>query len=120
MVDALRALHTARAAAGAPLREVADTRAEGDLARHLGTAGQPDPDLVIRTSGEQRLSDFLLWQTANSELYFCDVYWPGFRHVDFLRALRAYAARSAAAGGRRAAAGELTEPQLPPGDPRGL
>ena len=59
----------------------------------LYTAGQPDPDLVIRTSGEQRLSGFLLWQSAHSEFYFCEAYWPDFRRVDFLRALRAYADR---------------------------
>ena len=63
------------------------------IAEHLYTAGQPDPDLVIRTSGEQRLSDFLLWQSAHSEFYFCDVNWPGFRKVDFLRALRSYSDR---------------------------
>ena len=55
--------------------------------------GQPDPDLVIRTSGEQRLGGFLLWQSAHSEFYFCDAYWPDFRRVDFLRALRSYSAR---------------------------
>ncbi|HVQ95940.1 MAG TPA: polyprenyl diphosphate synthase [Mycobacteriales bacterium] len=96
VVDALRSLLTDRAAAGDTLAGVAGTLADGDLAGHLGTAGQPDPDLVIRTSGEQRLSDFLLWQTAGSELYFCDAYWPGFRHIDFLRALRSYAARRSA------------------------
>ena len=58
------------------------------IAEHLYTRGQPDPDLVIRTSGEQRLSGFLLWQSAHSEFYFCDAYWPDFRRVDFLRALR--------------------------------
>ena len=58
------------------------------------TAGQPDPDLVIRTSGEQRLGGFLLWQSTHSEFYFCDAYWPAFRKVDFLRALRSYAARN--------------------------
>src|SRR5262249_20582354 len=63
------------------------------IAEHLYTAGQPDPDLVIRTSGEQRLGGFLLWQSAHSEFYFCDAYWPAFRKVDFLRALRSYAAR---------------------------
>ena len=61
------------------------------IAEHLYTKGQPDPDLVIRTSGEQRLSGFLLWQSAHSEFYFCDVNWPDFRRVDFLRALRSYA-----------------------------
>ncbi|MBP1160178.1 short-chain Z-isoprenyl diphosphate synthase [Rhodococcus sp. PvR044] len=60
---------------------------------HLYTSGQPDPDLVIRTSGEQRLSGFLLWQSAYSEIWFTEAYWPEFRHVDFLRALRDYAAR---------------------------
>ena len=63
------------------------------IAAHLYTKGQPDPDLVIRTSGEQRLSGFLLWQSAHSEFYFCEAYWPDFRRVDFLRALRDYAAR---------------------------
>ena len=63
------------------------------IAEHLYTKGQPDPDLVIRTSGEQRLGGFLLWQSAHSEFYFCEAYWPDFRRVDFLRALRAYAAR---------------------------
>jgi short-chain Z-isoprenyl diphosphate synthase len=63
------------------------------IAEHLYTRGQPDPDLIIRTSGEQRLSGFLLWQTAHAEFYFTDVYWPEFRRVDFLRALRDYAAR---------------------------
>ena len=63
------------------------------IAEHLYTRGQPDPDLLIRTSGEQRLSGFLLWQSAHSEFYFCDAYWPAFRHVDFLRALRAYGDR---------------------------
>jgi short-chain Z-isoprenyl diphosphate synthase len=93
LTDALRSLLRERAGAGATLAEVAATVSEEDIAAHLETAGRPDPDLVIRTSGEQRLSDFLLWQTVHSELYFCDVYWPGFRHIDFLRALRAYAAR---------------------------
>jgi short-chain Z-isoprenyl diphosphate synthase len=60
--------------------------------------GQPDPDLVIRTSGEQRISNFLLWQTVHSELYFCDAYWPAFREIDFLRALRSYAARQSRRG----------------------
>ena len=69
------------------------------IAEHLYTRGQPDPDLVIRTSGEQRLSGFLLWQTAHSEFHFTDVYWPDFRRVDFLRALRAYAARHRRFGG---------------------
>jgi len=60
---------------------------------HLYTSGQPDPDLVIRTSGEQRLSGFLMWQSAHSEFWFCDAYWPDFRYIDFLRALRDYGLR---------------------------
>ena len=63
------------------------------IADHLYTAGQPDPDLIIRTSGEQRLSGFLLWQSAHSEFYFCEALWPDFRKVDFIRALRAYGQR---------------------------
>ncbi|MFM7542651.1 MAG: polyprenyl diphosphate synthase [Actinomycetales bacterium] len=61
--------------------------------RYLYTAGQPEPELVIRTSGEQRLGGFLLWQSHQSEFYFCEAYWPDFRKVDFLRALRSFAQR---------------------------
>ncbi|MFQ6050512.1 MAG: polyprenyl diphosphate synthase [Candidatus Hydrothermarchaeota archaeon] len=61
--------------------------------KNLYTAGLPDPDLIIRTSGEERISGFLLWQAAYSEFYFCDTYWPVFRKVDFLRALRTYQQR---------------------------
>jgi undecaprenyl diphosphate synthase len=63
------------------------------VAADLYTHGQPDPDLVLRASGEMRLSNFLLWQPAHSGLYVCDVYRPGFRHVDFLRAPRSSADR---------------------------
>ncbi|NIW36747.1 MAG: isoprenyl transferase, partial [Gemmatimonadetes bacterium] len=63
------------------------------LAEHLYTADLPDPDLVIRTSGEARLSGFLLWQSAYAEYSFVDVYWPAFRRVDFLRALRDFGRR---------------------------
>ena len=59
----------------------------------LYTADMPDPDLILRTSGEERISNFLLWQLAYSELYFVDVYWPGFRKIDFLRAIRSYQLR---------------------------
>jgi len=58
--------------------------------RYLYTSGLPEPDLIIRTSGEVRLSGFMLWQSANSEYYFCDTHWPAFRKIDFLRALRSY------------------------------
>ena len=53
----------------------------------------PDPDLILRTSGEERISNFLLWQSAYSELFFTDVYWPNFSELDFLRAIRAYQLR---------------------------
>jgi len=66
---------------------------ESTVTRFLYTADLPDPDLVLRTSGEERVSNFLLWQLAYSELYFTDVYWPGFRYVDFLRAIRSYQLR---------------------------
>jgi short-chain Z-isoprenyl diphosphate synthase len=93
IADAVRALLHAHAARGSTLEEVAELLDVEHIAEHLYTSGQPDPDLVIRTSGEQRLGGFLLWQSAHSEFYFCDAYWPDFRRVDFLRALRAYAAR---------------------------
>ncbi|MFQ6012376.1 MAG: polyprenyl diphosphate synthase [Thermoplasmata archaeon] len=66
---------------------------EGVFSRRLYTADLPDPDLILRTSGEERVSNFLLWQLAYSELYFVDVYWPGFRKIDFLRAIRSFQMR---------------------------
>jgi short-chain Z-isoprenyl diphosphate synthase len=93
IADAVRAMLQSHAANGATLEEVAEFLDVEHIAEHLYTRGQPDPDLVIRTSGEQRLGGFLLWQSAHSEFYFCEAYWPDFRRVDFLRALRAYAAR---------------------------
>jgi len=79
--------------AGQSLEQMAEGFSVEHIAEHLYTKGQPDPDLVIRTSGEQRLGGFLLWQSANTEFYFCDAYWPDFRRVDFLRALRSYSQR---------------------------
>jgi short-chain Z-isoprenyl diphosphate synthase len=93
VVDAVRALLADAALRGTSLDELAATIDADDIAGFLYTKGQPDPDLVIRTSGEQRLGGFLLWQSAHSEFYFCEAYWPDFRRVDFLRALRAYGAR---------------------------
>jgi len=93
ILDAVRGYLAEQLAAGADLAEVLERIDVTDIDRHLYTAGQPDPDLVIRTSGEQRIGGFLLWQSANSELYFCEAYWPGFRRVDFLRALRDYTKR---------------------------
>lgn len=90
---AVRGLLKAKAEQGEQLSEVAETLGADEIAQHLYTAGLPDPDFVIRTSGEIRLSGFLLWQTAYSEFYFCDAFWPEFRKVDFLRALRSFQAR---------------------------
>ena len=90
VVDAVRSLLSTQAQTGATAEEIADSLDAESIGRHLYTRGQPDPDLVIRTSGEQRLSGFLLWQSAHSEYYFCEAYWPDFREVDFLRALRSY------------------------------
>ncbi len=66
---------------------------EDMIRAHLYTNGIPDPDLIVRTSGEERLSGFLLWQSAYSELYFCESYWPQFREIDFLRAIRTFQQR---------------------------
>nr|WP_256793673.1 isoprenyl transferase [Terrabacter sp. Ter38] len=99
IADAVRDLLLARAADGETIEQIAAELTVEDIAGHLYTKGQPDPDLVIRTSGEQRLGGFLLWQSATSEFYFCEAYWPDFRHVDFLRALRAYAGRHRRFGG---------------------
>ncbi len=99
IADAVRSMLQAHAAEGRTLEEVADLLDVEHISEHLYTRGQPDPDLVIRTSGEQRLSGFLLWQSAHSEFYFCEAFWPDFRRVDFLRALRAYAARQRRFGG---------------------
>ena len=94
IADAVRSLLQEHASRGTTIEELAEVLDVEHIAEHLYTAGQPDPDLVIRTSGEQRLGGFLLWQSTHSEFYFCDAYWPAFRKVDFLRALRSYAARN--------------------------
>lgn len=93
IADAVRAMLTEHASQGTSIEEMAELLDVEHIAEHLYTKGQPDPDLVIRTSGEQRLSGFLLWQSAHSEFYFCEAFWPDFRRVDFLRALRDYAGR---------------------------
>jgi short-chain Z-isoprenyl diphosphate synthase len=93
IADAVRSLLQEHASRGTSIEELAETLDVEHIAEHLYTKGQPDPDLVIRTSGEQRLGGFLLWQSAHSEFYFCEAYWPDFRRVDFLRAVRAYAQR---------------------------
>ncbi len=93
ITDALRALLAERRTQGHSLEDVIDDLTPEAIAGHLYTTGTPDPDLIIRTSGEIRLSGFLLWQSAHSEFYFCDPYWPEFRKTDFLRALRDFAHR---------------------------
>jgi short-chain Z-isoprenyl diphosphate synthase len=95
IVDAVRSLLEEEARAGATARDLAGRLTDADIAAHLYTTGRADPDLIIRTSGERRLSGFLIWQSTRSELHFCDSYWPGFRRIDLLRALRAYADRRA-------------------------
>jgi short-chain Z-isoprenyl diphosphate synthase len=92
--DAITRLMESYAAEGMELDEAAKRVTPDEIARFLYTAGLPDPDLIIRTSGEVRLSGFLLWQSAHSEFYFCDPYWPDFRRIDFLRAVRAYQQRA--------------------------
>ena len=94
IIDAIREVLYEQADAGGTLTELAGSLTTEDIARHLYTAGQPDPDLVIRTSGEQRVSNFLLWQCVGSELYFCDAYWPAFREIDSSRPPRSAAGRS--------------------------
>ena len=93
IVDAVKGFLSEAEGSGHTLAEASAALNADAIGRHLYTAGQPDPDLLIRTSGEQRLGGFLLWQSALSEFYFCEAYWPEFRRVDFLRALRDYSHR---------------------------
>ena len=93
IVDAVRELVRDLAAKGLDGDQIADGIGVDSIAEHLYTRGQPDPDLIIRTSGEQRLSGFLLWQSVHSEYWFCETYWPGFRRIDLLRALRDFCRR---------------------------
>ncbi len=93
IVEAVRGLLGKELADGASPEQLIEAVTVDAISENLYTSGQPDPDLVIRTSGEQRLSGFLLWQSAYSEMWFTDAHWPAFRRVDFLRALRDYAQR---------------------------
>jgi short-chain Z-isoprenyl diphosphate synthase len=93
VVDAVSAYILEQADAGRTAYEISQSIDAAAIESHLYTKGQPDPDLVIRTSGEQRLSGFLLWQSAHSEYWFCDAYWPDFRKIDFLRAIRDFGQR---------------------------
>lgn len=93
IADAVKSLINDAAKNGKSIDQLTSLISEDEIEKFLYTAGLPDPDLVIRTSGEQRLGGFLLWQSAKSEFYFCEAYWPDFRKVDFLRALRSYSQR---------------------------
>ncbi len=97
--DAVKQIVAEHRAAGGTIDDLAEVLSEDAINSHLYTGGLPDPDLVLRTSGEQRISDFMLWQSANSEFYFAEALWPDFRRVDFLRALRSYASRNRRFGG---------------------
>jgi short-chain Z-isoprenyl diphosphate synthase len=94
LIEAFRATIREAIAAGTPAEQVADGITADSLAAHLYTHGSSDPDLIIRTSGEIRLSGFLPWQSVYSEFAFSDVYWPAFREIDFLRAIRTYQQRA--------------------------
>ena len=94
IVDATKDLVARLAEEGVPADQLADHIDTDSLARHMYSADLPDADLIIRTSGESRLSGFLLWQSAYSEFVFVDVNWPAFRRVDFLRALRDFEGRT--------------------------
>ncbi len=93
IADAMRSIVRAHGKGGGSIDDLAEILTPELIGDHLYTQGQPDPDLIIRTSGEQRLSDFMLWQSAHSEFYFLESLGPDLREVDFLRALRAYATR---------------------------
>ena len=93
IVDAVKGYLEQAQGQGHSLEQAKSNLSSEDVSKFLYTAGQPDPELLIRTSGEQRLGGFMLWQSASSEFYFCEAYWPDFRRVDFLRALRAYSLR---------------------------
>jgi short-chain Z-isoprenyl diphosphate synthase len=93
IADAMRSILKKHAKKGTSVEQLAAILSPDLITEHLYTGGQPDPDLIIRTSGEQRLSGFLLWQSANSEFYFEEALWPDFRRVDFLRAIRAFERR---------------------------
>jgi short-chain Z-isoprenyl diphosphate synthase len=93
IADAMRSIVQAHESKGGTLDALAELLTPELIGEHLYTGGQPDPDLVIRTSGEQRISDFMLWQSAHSEFYFVEALGPDLREVDFLRALRDFSRR---------------------------
>jgi short-chain Z-isoprenyl diphosphate synthase len=93
IVYAVRSLLEKYEREGSCLRDAAARVSVAEIESHLYLKGIPEPDLIIRTSGEVRLSGFLLWQSVYSEFYFCDAYWPAFRKMDFLRAIRSFQQR---------------------------
>ncbi len=93
IADAVQSLLRDRAAQGSSLERAIEEVTPDNLGKYLYTYDLPDPELIIRTSGEVRLSGFLLWQSAYSEFYFCDAYWPAFRRIDLWRAIRSFQQR---------------------------
>ena len=93
IADAVRSLMTSCSLQGLSLAEAAMRVSPEAIRQHLYLSAMPDPDLIIRTSGETRLSGFMLWQSVHSELHFCDVHWPAMRRIDYLRAIRSYQRR---------------------------
>ena len=93
IVEAFRRHLKTESNTGKEVHQIAEELTVDKITPYLYTSNLPDPELIIRTSGEVRLSGFLLWQSVYSEFYFCDTYWPSFRKIDFLRALRAYSQR---------------------------
>ncbi len=93
ITDAVRQMIATRLQEGESLEGIVSALDPDEIAKYLYAPDVPDPELIIRTSGELRLSGFMLWQSAYSEYYFCDVFWPEFRRIDFLRAIRSYAQR---------------------------
>ena len=93
IADAVRAFLNDCVVQGLSTAEAASLVGPEAIRRHLYLADMPDPDLIIRTSGEVRLSGFMLWQSVHSELYFCDVNWPVMRRIDYLRAIRSFQRR---------------------------
>ena len=90
ITDAVRQYLADQRSNGATLQETLKSFTDRSIEPYLYTSGQPEPDLIIRTSGEVRMSGFMLWQSAHAEFYFCDTHWPAFRRIDLLRALRAF------------------------------
>ena len=100
IADAVRKLLLRHAEAGTSIEELAEVLDVDHIAEHLYTSGQPDPDLVIRTSGERRISNFLLWQSAYAEFLFTETLWPDFGPDKLRAAIEDYASRRRRFGGR--------------------